>query len=60
MWCIIEDLSQVVPVLQLQEHVGAHMENPEGDHDPLDMLEGGLEDETDDEKIKTTFTMLDP
>ena len=31
------------------------MENLEGDHNPLDMLEGGLEDETDDEEDKNTF-----
>lgn len=31
---MIEDLSQAIQALQWQEHVGAHMENPEGDAIP--------------------------
>lgn len=31
------------------------MENLESDRDPLDVPEGGLEDEIDDEKIKIPF-----
>ncbi|KAL5854352.1 hypothetical protein ACOSQ4_004154 [Xanthoceras sorbifolium] len=37
---MIEDLSRAVQALQCQERVGAHMENPEGDHGLLDIPEG--------------------
>ena len=52
---MIEDLSQVVQALQRQERMAACMENLEGDHDPIDMSEGGLEDETNMEDFDNPF-----
>nr|CAD1817170.1 unnamed protein product [Ananas comosus var. bracteatus] len=55
MRCMIEDLSRAVQALQRQEPVVARMENPEGDHSPVDMLEGSLEDETNQEDFENPF-----
>nr|CAD1835711.1 unnamed protein product [Ananas comosus var. bracteatus] len=59
MRCMIEDLSLAVQALQRQEPVVARMENPEGDHDPVDMPEGSLEDETNQEDFENPFIMLE-
>ena len=55
MWHMIEDLSWAVPALQQQKPMVACMENPKGDHDPIDMLEGGLEDETNLKDFNNPF-----
>ena len=52
---LIEELSRAVQALQRQEPVEARMEIPKGDHDPLDMLEGGLKDNSDDRFDENPF-----
>ncbi|KAL5787122.1 hypothetical protein ACOSP7_004071 [Xanthoceras sorbifolium] len=52
---MIEDLSRAVQALQCQERVGAHMENPEGDHGLLDIPKGDLEDEINSDENLNPF-----
>ncbi|GKV11331.1 hypothetical protein SLEP1_g22595 [Rubroshorea leprosula] len=52
---MIEDLLRAVQALQQQEPMGAHIEMPEGGHNPADTLEGNLEDETTDGRDDNPF-----
>lgn len=48
MWRMIDDLTRAVQVLQRQEPMKARMENPEGDHNSLEIHD--LEDDDEFEK----------
>ena len=51
---MIEDLSLVLN-LQRQEPMGAHMDNLEGNHYPTYILEGGIEDDSEDGEEENPF-----
>ena len=57
---MIEDLSWVVFTQQRQEPMGARIEIPEGNHDPADILEGGLEDDSENGKEENPFHNEEP
>ena len=57
---MIEDLSRVVFTLQRQEPMGARMEIPEGNHDPTDIPEGGLEDDSENGEEENPFHNAEP
>lgn len=57
---MIENLSPAVQALQQRELERAHMEIPEGNRKPLDITEGGLENESDDIEYENPFHDVGP